>query len=896
MNRRTKIGLGLTLLIAAVLVTSMIVLVQPRLLSFSSRSLSPLPAGSWLVAGPFSGNGDNALFKDYLSGEDQTHAREGEMAMWGLKGVVRWQTASPSANGLIDFNPIWPEASFQSIAYAYTELESERDQYVVATIGSGGDTQIRLNGEIVYETRVYRKAELNKDTIVLPLRKGINSVLVKTQRGLIWRFQWKVMVPTGSLFVNKQETIIPDFRVVEPIAGWGQVEVTNASGSRLSGVAVEVIEDNLLSSSRSENTTLEAGEVRRIPVWIATRKSLADSEAPTVRIRVSAEREEYPFEVKPRVRGPKTSFVTTYRSTLDGSVQPYSVLLPPSFDKKTTYPLILLLHGSHVTSWGENIISYSPKPWAVQVAVHDRGNNNYRGVGEVDIDEVLAEVARRYRIDPDRMYLSGHSMGGYGTWFLATRYPDRWAAISPQTGSTDLSLEHPTMQTGGTGDQRRFQTHLLQSWSPIHFTENLLHVPAYIIHGALDARLPVSHSRVMAARLHALGYEHFYDENPEGGHWWGTRPEHQGTLCVDKPEITDYFLKHNRRALNPKLVVYKTDGLRYRRAYWITIDELDSANQMASILAEVVNPQSIAIQLENITQFTLELNEHLVSVDQPLTVTVNARASFIGSLAFHGSPATSRLTLRRQSDGSYVHLDDKAARHLESSVGPQSRNESISDLSLTGGRKEYTPPSVEFIAKMEPLRPKTASLPAKTESLYGPVIDAFNKPFILVIGSTGTGEHAVRMNQASRLAAQAFAQDWMTRCNGIARIKTDTEVTKEDIVSSNLILFGNDATNSLIRAVNAELPIRFDPTGIILGHRPISAPDCGMILIKPNPLNESRYVVIVGGTTASSMRTASRLRITELPDYVIFDRNTLNGRHVVFLAGGFFDKHWQLVN
>jgi hypothetical protein len=402
------------------------------------------------------------------------------------------------------------------------------------------------------------------------------------------------------------------------------------------------------------------------------------------------------------------------------------------------------------------------------------------------------------------------------------------------------------------------------------------------MHGALDASLPVSHSRVMAARLQALGYEHLYDENPEGGHWWGTRPEHQGTLCVDKPEISDFFLKQIKRAINPKIVVYKTDSLRYRRAYWITIDELDSANQMASIQAEIVNPQSISIQIENITQFTLDLNEQLVSVDQPLTVTVNGRAAFTGSLAFRGSPATSRLTLRRESDGSYIQLDDKAALHLGSSVGPQSNTESISDLSLTAGRKGYTPPDVEFIAK--------------TESLYGPVIDAFNKPFILVIGSTGTGEQAERMNKASRLAAQAFAQDWMTRCNGIARIKTDAEVTTEDILSSNLILFGNDATNSLIHAINDELPIRFGPDGIIRGQQTISAVDCGMILIRPNPLNESRYVVIVGGTTDSSMRTASRLRLTEMPDYVIFDRNTLKGKRIDFLTGGFFDKHWQVAN
>jgi pimeloyl-ACP methyl ester carboxylesterase len=885
MNARLKIGLSLALLIAAVLVTVIAVVVRPRFLSSSSSRESPLPAGAWLVAGPIPGNGDNALYKDYLSGdgEDKTRPREGEIAAWRWKGLVRWQTASPAANDSINLAAIWPAASLQSIAYLYTELESDRDQYAVATIGSGTDTQLRLNGEILYETRVFRKAEPDKDTVVLPLQKGTNSVLIKIQRGLSWSFQWTVTVPAGPLFANNRETIIPDFRAGQPASAWGQVEVTNASGSRLSDVAVEVLEDELVSASRSEVTSLEPEEVRRIPVWIASRSSLAAGASPKVRIRVTSGRDAYSFEVAPRLRASNTSFVTTYRSMLDGSVQPFSVLLPPSFDKRTTYALILLLHGSHVTSWGGNIISYSPKDWAIQVAVHDRGNNDYRGVGEVDIDEVLAEVGKRYLIDPNRMYLSGHSMGGYGTWFLGTRYPDRWAAISPQTAATDLSLDGAATGEVVGRAQRGFRARLLESWSPIRFVENLLHVPAYIMHGARDTKLTVAHSRNMSARLEGLGYQHVYDENPEGEHWWGSRPEHQGTLCVDKPEISE-FLRKYRRVTNPKLVVYTTDNLRYRRAYWVTIDELDALNQMASIRAEVMSPQSLEVRVDNIERFTLELNERLISVNDRLTVSVNGRTAFEGSL-----PGTMRLTLRRESDGSFVKVDDQPERdsrsnNLRRRAGRTATQDLADDegpdLTLTGGRRDY--------------RRQPSEALSKTESLSGPVIDAFNEPFILVVGSTGEGERDEAMKQSSRRAALVFAHDWMTRCDGIARVKTDAEVTPDDIASSNLILFGNTATNSLINAINAQLPIRFGPAGLMRGERPIPSDEGGMVMIRPNPLNESRYVVIVGATTPGGMLTASRLRLTDLPDYVVFDRNALTGKRVSFLSGGFFDKHWQL--
>jgi predicted esterase len=518
------------------------------------------------------------------------------------------------------------------------------------------------------------------------------------------------------------------------------------------------------------------------------------------------------------------------------------VLLPPSFNKEAVYPLIILMHGSHVTAWGLNIISYAPKDWAIQVALHDRGNNDYRNAGEVDLEEVMSEVTKRYQIDLDRLYLSGHSMGGYGAWFLATHYPDRWAAISPQTGYTDLSLDDAV----AARSRLEFQKRMIQSHSPITFAENLLHVPAYMMHGAMDLKLPAAHSRKMDLRLNELGYEHIYDEHPTGGHWWGSRPAHEGVLCVDKPEISQFFLGHARRAQNPRVVIYKTDSLRYRRAYWVTVDELDADNQMAVIRAEVVSPNDIAVQLENITQFTLRLNDQLIRIDQPVTVSVNGGKVFTGPL-----PASSRLTLRREMAGNYIQ-----------------------------------------IAAMDDDRLDGLAI-KKTEHLYGPVVDAFNRPFLLVVGTQGDGDEARQVIAASRRAALAMARDWMTRANGIARIKADGEVTPDDIASFNLILFGNAATNSLLSKINDAMPLKLTPKGIVRGERIISGDDAGLIMIRPNPLNAGRYVVVVGGNTPRVLETAMRLRMTDIPDYVVFDGSALSGKHVEFLDGGYFDKHWQ---
>ena len=69
-----------------------------------------------------------------------------------------------------------------------------------------------------------------------------------------------------------------------------------------------------------------------------------------------------------------------------------------------------------------------------------RGNEDWRDAGEVDVREVIAEVKRRFRIDENRVYLVGFSMGGRGVWHLGMRYPSDWAAIVPTLQSKKIDV------------------------------------------------------------------------------------------------------------------------------------------------------------------------------------------------------------------------------------------------------------------------------------------------------------------------------------------------------------------------------------------------------------------------------------------------------------------------
>lgn len=843
--------------------------------SNTPRQSADVSLSRWLVAGPIPASGDNALFVDYLGergGESQARAREGEVAA----GVMKWQPSDSNVqDGAINFKKLWPSGG-RFVAYAYAELSSNRERDVAATVGSGNNIQVRLNGEIIYESRLSRKLEADLDTLVLHLRRGINPLLVKIEADPnVWALQWRMDLSPKRVFVNQHATVIPDFRVSTTTGAWGQVEVANTSGAKLHGVTVEVLGNELVLPSESEKFDLEAGEVRRIPFWVAAGQADVKAAAQPLHLRIKSGAEEQVVEFTPHIRKADEYFVTTYRSAVDGSVQPYSVLLPTSYDQARVYPLIMLLHGAHVTDWGQNIVSYDAKEWAIQVAVHDRGNNRYRDIGQVDLDEVMLDVKHRYRIDEDRIYLSGHSMGGYGTWFQATRRPDLWASVSPQAGYADYALYYPLMRDSGAATQRRFQEQLLRDWSPLTFAENLLYVPAYIVHGAKDDNVSVEHSRRMAARLGELRYDYVYDENPEGRHWWGPRGKYYGTEVVDKPPIWTFFQKHPRRATSPRHVIYSTDTLRYSKAYWVQIDELETANQLARIEAEISAPNAIALHLANIRQLTLQLGAGLVDREQPLSVSVGNQTLFHGRL-----PLTGRLTLRREDDGRYRQLLDGADLHINDKGDANGFGRLALELDKSGQAVRTSPFSEA------PLR--------KSAELDGPVIDAFNTPFLFVTGTTGRDAKSLELQEAAGRAAQVLAREWMARANGIAEIKRDAELTPEDINSLNLILFGNAQTNQLIARINDALPIKFASSGIIVGNQLVKADDSGLVMILPNPLNTKRYVVIVGGTTPASFLTASRLRLTDLPDYVVFDRRTLVGPNVNFVGGGFFDKFWQL--
>ena len=174
----------------------------------------------------------------------------------------------------------------------------------------------------------------------------------------------------------------------------------------------------------------------------------------------------------------------------------------------------------------------------------------------------------------------------------------------------------------------------------------------------------------------------------------------------------------------------------------------------------------------------------------------------------------------------------------------------------------------------------------KRHGLQGPVDDAFVESF-LCVRPTGSGTKATEYGVA---ALDIFQKDFAKWLRGDVRVKDDRAVTASDIAGHNLILFGDPWSNSVIAKVVGKLPIRWTKSEITLAGRTVDASSYAPVMVYPNPLNPSRYVVINSGHTFSDAdwRGTNANLFPHLGDYALI---SIAGNTVAH--SGYFDDHWK---
>ncbi len=196
----------------------------------------------------------------------------------------------------------------------------------------------------------------------------------------------------------------------------------------------------------------------------------------------------------------------------------YLLYLPAGYDAEPAarWPLMLFLHGAGERGDDLRLVMQHGPPRMIEegtelpfVVVSPQCPADERWSVEV-LAALLDEVERACRVDAERVYVTGMSMGGFATWALAIAQPHRFAAIAPVCGG---------------GDPDRVCA--------------IAHVPVWAFHGALDDRVPLARSEEMVEALRRCGGDVRLTVYPEAGHdsW---------TATYANPELYAWLLSHGR--------------------------------------------------------------------------------------------------------------------------------------------------------------------------------------------------------------------------------------------------------------------------------------------------------------------------------------------------------------
>ena len=214
----------------------------------------------------------------------------------------------------------------------------------------------------------------------------------------------------------------------------------------------------------------------------------------------------------------------------------------------------------------------------------------------------------RFSVDEERVYLVGDSMGGWGTWNVATRHPDLFAAIAPIYGGADYHSQYTEETLAKLTPLERFLADKHESsWA---MAESLLNVPILVHHGDVDRSVNVDYSRYGVRLLERWGYNVRYLELPGYGH------EELSVMT----RVIDWFLQHQRVATPPR-VRLRSAELQNASAYWVHVEQAASPKEFMVVDAEITGPNTIRIDSQNV--LALSLAPAIVDASRPVRIVWN---------------------------------------------------------------------------------------------------------------------------------------------------------------------------------------------------------------------------------------------------------------------------------
>ena len=534
-----------------------------------------------------------------------------------------------------------------------------------------------------------------------------------------------------------------------------------------------------------------------------------------------------------------------YRSRLDGSVQPYGLVIPDSYDGKTRMRLDVVLHGRN-GKLTESVFLHkhgSPKPLPtgldrIELHVFGRTNNAYRWAGESDVHEALASVRARYRIDANRIVLRGFSMGGAGVWHLGLHYPHLWAAIEAGAGFSE------TVRYAKLPNLPPHQLRALRIYDAADYSLNAFNVPTVGYGGENDKQLQASVN--IREALMREGFEFRQDGldwmapelapktpglraqflvGPKTGHKFHPESKKRSDAFVDAQ------LEAKRRRA-PREIRFVTYSTRYGKCHWVHIQGLERHYERAEVRARSTPAARKAeVETKNVSRISIALAQKVTEI----------------TLDGHQFPV-------KPSDAFQLHFSKRSGKWY----------------------REERP------AKGRVKRP----------GLQGPIDDAFLGPFLVATPAKPSAkETASAAREYGRAEFARFKKEYAKWLRANIPERPEAKI-KIDDPKHNLVLFGDPSSNPAIAKIVKSLPIRWDKKVIRIGKHEYDAKTHVPVFIYPNPRSPDRYIVVNSGHTfgETEFRGTNAYLFPRLGDWAIV-RPGPKAHEVV--ATGFFDEEWK---
>lgn len=536
-------------------------------------------------------------------------------------------------------------------------------------------------------------------------------------------------------------------------------------------------------------------------------------------------------------------------SRIDGSVQPYGLVIPADWAEAPEQPrrLDVWLHGRGDTTTEipfllerlSQLGTYAP---AETIVLHPFGRhcNAFKFAGETDVYEALEHVAAQFAIDPARISIRGFSMGGAGCWHLAAHNPGQWFAANPGAGFVDTLRYQGWDRKGMPYDPQDWGRRLMNWYDVPPWVDNLSNTRVIAYSGEVDAQRLAAETMLKAAEEREVAIEHVIGAGVGHKIDDASAAQIEARLAEWADEREDQY---------PAKIRWVTYTLRYPGSDWLSVQGMKTHWQRAVVTAELQPPATIRISSENVDRLRLDFTR----LGWPLhngdcRLEVNGQR-FAGPAVTAGEPLVIDLI---EQQGQWYELEDEGE-----------------------------------LAAAQPLR--------KRPGLQGPIDDALTGPFLFVLPSRPCRHGAVE--RFVEREAQQARQRWQRIMRGDDRVVLDTEVTAAQAASHHLICFGDFASNRYLASIAAGLPITWQEDRIVVGEQSFAADSHALAMVYPNPQHPSRYVVINSGLTFRefSNNTNSR-QIAMLPDWAVIE--VTQPSDGIFpgpiVAADFFDEAWQV--